>query len=665
MTPRRYTELLGGALLLALASAPRAAETRAAGAFDDAGRLLRLPLGQGWLEAHTNVCIPRKDWKELLYLGNAKDVAVSESDGRKTWKATLTASTGAAFAVSQTASESNGKTVLEVQATAQGDDEIEGVIVWLDLPAKAWAGGSFILGGTSTALPPALPDPYHLAEGPTDSVLFTDAAKQMGVKVELPANTRVLVQDGRRWQDNFSTLIHVHSGKLPKGQTAKLRISLSASGAVEAQPVRATVDATKALYRVQGLGGNYCFGVESPVSRYTLTHLPVGFARTEMRLLDLKPFGNEDPATAAWKQIAERDQPGHVVRHELEMMRDLAARKIPFVTSAWHMPPWTYDKAPQENNNHIAEDQWPAALAIIGQFLRFAKEKYHAEPLAFSFNEPDCGARIKFSPQEHRDALKRIGAHLESLGLKTKMLLGDVCQPRGSASYLKPALEDPEALKYCNIVSFHSWGGASPAQYGEWAALAERLKLPLLVGEAGVDAWAWNDAKYRQPNYAIREMVHYLEILRHARPQAILLWEYTNDYSTVEQDKDKKALRPTLRFALQRHWCQFIPPGSEGLATASDQPAVLAMAYRVPPTPTGAGLTVHLGNAQWGRPCVLTGIPAAVKELRVVRSTQGELFKQLPPVAVKDGQVNLDLPSESLTTLTTLDVPELESEVGK
>ena len=664
MTPRRQTGLLGGTVLVILTSTAIAAQARATAAFDDAGRLLRLPLGQGWLEAHTNVCIPRKGWKEFLYLGNAKDVSVSESDGRKTWKATLTASTGAAFVVSQTVGESNGKTVLEVQATAQSDDEIEGVIVWFDLPAKAWAGGSFILGGKSTPLPLTLPEPYHLAEGPTDAVLFTDAAKQMGVKVELPTNTQVLVQDARRWQDNFSALIHVHSGKLAKGQTAKLKISLSASGAVEAQPARATVDAAKALYKVQGIGGNYCFGVESPVSRYTLTHLPVGFARTEMRLLDLKPFpAGQDAAAEAWAQIAERDQPGHIVRHELEMMRDLAARKIPFVTSAWHMPPWTYDKAPQEGNNHIAEDKWPAALAIIGQFLRYAKEKYNAEPLAFSFNEPDCGARIKFSPQEHRDALKRIGAHLESLGLKTKMLLGDVCHPRGSASYLKPALEDPEALKHCNIVSFHSWGGASPAQYGEWAALAEKLKLPLLVAEAGADASAWNNARFRQPNYAIKELVHYLEVLLHARPQAVLLWEYTSDYSTVEQDKDKRSLRPTLRFAFQRHWCQFIPAGSEALATTSDQPAVYALAYRVPPT--GAGFTVHLGNAQWGRPCVLTGIPAAVKELRVVRSTHSELFKQLPPAAVKDGQVNLDLPSESLTTLTTLDVPELESEVGK
>jgi hypothetical protein len=47
-------------------------------------------------------------------------------------------------------------------------------------------------------------------------------------------------------------------------------------------------------------------------------------------------------------------------------------------------------------------------------------------------------------------------------------------------TYALPAANDPEALRYCGAIGFHSWGGAKPGQYAAWGDLAERLKLPLL-----------------------------------------------------------------------------------------------------------------------------------------------------------------------------------------
>ena len=135
--------------------------------------------------------------------------------------------------------------------------------------------------------------------------------------------------------------------------------------------------------------------------------------------------------------------------------------------------------------------------------------------------------------EEHREAIKRIGARFAKLGLKTKLLLGDVAGPRGTHVFTEPAAADPEARKYLGAVSFHSWGGATPEQYGAWADLAERLKLPLIVAEAGPDAGAWQTKAYRTFPYAVREMVHYQELLLHARPQSILYWEFTGDYSLL------------------------------------------------------------------------------------------------------------------------------------
>lgn len=58
---------------------------------------------------------------------------------------------------------------------------------------------------------------------------------------------------------------------------------------------------------------------------------------------------------------------------------------------------------------------------------------------------------------------------------------------RGTYTYCLPAANDSEAVQYIGAVAFHSWGGASPKDYRAWSDLADRLKLPLLDTELGVD----------------------------------------------------------------------------------------------------------------------------------------------------------------------------------
>src|SRR6185295_2106543 len=111
--------------------------------------------------------------------------------------------------------------------------------------------------------------------------------------------------------------------------------------------------------------------------------------------------------------------------------------------------------------------------------------------------------------------------------------------------------------------------------------LARSLKLPLIVAEAGVDPEAWKSGSFRSYNNAMREMAQYQELFLHARPQAVLYWEYTADYSLMSSDqfpKDKRG--ETERFALQKHWIDYVPAGSEGLAVSGGKEPVLLTAFR-------------------------------------------------------------------------------------
>jgi len=366
-----------------------------------------------------------------------------------------------------------------------------------------------------------------------------------------------------------------------------------------------------------------------------------------------------DTDTAAepdWQALEAHDQPDSRLRREFLLAKQIQGMGIPYVISVWKLPTWLYaDPAngAEPGGRHVPDEKWPALLKSLGSYLLYAKRQYGVEPDLFSFNEADYGVRVKFTPDEQRDAIKRIGAYFRKLGLKTKMLLGDTGGPRGNQTYCLPTAADPGAMQYVGAVSFHSWGGATPEQYGAWGDLAERLHLPLLVAELGVDAGAWRTNPFDTLRYAIEEATMYQDLVLYARPQATMQWEFTSDYSLVSQGNDasgRATLEPTRRFFIVKQFCNLTPPKPDVLAATSDAPKVVLTAF----AGRGAVYTFQIVNRGAGRKAVLTGIPDEVTRLRALRTSETENFKELDSVAVKDGRAEIELAPQSLLTLTTM-----------
>jgi hypothetical protein len=215
-------------------------------------------------------------------------------------------------------------------------------------------------------------------------------------------------------------------------------------------------------------------------------------------------------------------------------------------------------------------------------------------------------------------------------------------------------------MKYIGAVAFHSWGGATARQYGDWNNLAARFELPLYVTEAGVDPFAWRDRKYQSFEYGLREMTHFQKLLLQACPQTIVFWEYTEDYSLLARDpKNEGKLLLTERFCLQKQLSDLTPPGSEALATTTDQTGILFTAFHHPNNAgQEPGYTLHIANPLWTRKAIIEGAPSNLK-LNAVHTSRGKLFETIDPVEVKEGRIELELPAQSLTTLTTLALPKL------
>ena len=120
--------------------------------------------------------------------------------------------------------------------------------------------------------------------------------------------------------------------------------------------------------------------------------------------------------------------PGSELQRGFLLAQELQKKGVPLVISIWDLPEWMYanpGRGREAYGRRIAPDKWDELLESIGSYLLYAKRRYGVEPCLFSFNECQEGVRVLFSAEEHRDAIKRMGAYFGTLGLKTAMLLAD------------------------------------------------------------------------------------------------------------------------------------------------------------------------------------------------------------------------------------------------
>lgn len=499
----------------------------------------------------------------------------------------------------------------------------------IDVPREAFVGGS-LTSGEKIPLKHEKPADAVLLNGEPTRLEFTDASENWRLALILDQPRRVTVTDHWDGQGrSYRVRIVLHSGAWPTDLKPELGVRLALTGRATAAAARLSVDATKPLYPFDGFGGNYCWGTESPVTEYALENLKIAWSRHELKAI-------------LWD--AQRGNPGPAFDEEFKRIQRVQRAGIPWIISAWRLPERFYVDPNQKPfgtfGRQVAADRWDELLELFGSYLLHLKEHYDAEPDMFSFNEPDLGVNVGFSAEAHREMTKRIGAHLKKLGLKTRMLLGDTANPRDTHKYVLPTAADAEAMRYVAAVSFHSWGNGSPAQYQAWADVARWLQVPLLVGEAGVDPGSYRNANYDSYAYSLREADQYQDLLRHARPQSLLYWQFTGDYALARVDPDGKVV-PGGRFWLMQQFCNLTPMKSSVVASSSDQSGVPISAFA-----RGAELVVHILNTGPARSAAITGLPAGVWRRFTTTETAG-----LQETSTASAPATLDLPARSFTTL--------------
>ena len=99
-----------------------------------------------------------------------------------------------------------------------------------------------------------------------------------------------------------------------------------------------------------------------------------------------------------------------------------------------------------------------------------------------------------------------------------------------------------------------------------------------------------------------------------------------------------------------RQFASATPRPAIALGTTSDHPDVLLTAFT--DRDSGKRLVLHAANLAEPRKATITGLPADLTILQAQCTRWGAAPADMPPVPVRAGRAQLDLPPLSLITLT-------------
>jgi hypothetical protein len=619
------------ALLLTVSVAAPAAEQAA---YDSDGRIVSL-IGPGAdFPVTTNMVAVLPNNKRIPL--QKRPAPVARSGDALAWTAPFSLADGGRGRMELKSVEDSLGVHYSTSVTAETDLTVSAVEFVIDIPRAAFLKGKATpSGGQPISIGLEQPQNAVFFSGETSGVKLQDAAARRTFDVSFDMPLAVAIVD--RW-DADGRYLELRARMRPEewksATTAAITTALHFTDNRVAAPARLTIDPSQVRYRFQGFGGNYCWDNRSPIAAYTLKNLKVSWARVAIKLVQ-------------WDK--ERDNPGPELRADFEMMRNLQRMGVPFVASVWTLPERFYTDAYEKPSSAPARVidplKWDQLFDLIVDYLAYAKREYGAEPDLFSFNESNIGINVVMTPEAHAAAIKRIGARLPGAGFKTKMLLGDAAGPRDTHKFTLEAASDAAVRPLAGAVAFHSWGGGSAEQYGAWGDLAEWLHLPLLVTEVGLDASAYSTHAWDSYDYGLREARMIQELLLYARPQALLYWQFTDDYALARVLPDG-SVQPSARFWMVKQFADLIEPASDALGTSSDQPDVLLTAFRRANT-----YTLEILNSGAARSIRVTGVPDA--EWKITQTTETAQYQQGPAIPSTGGVLEFDAPGRSLITITT------------
>jgi hypothetical protein len=184
-----------------------------------------------------------------------------------------------------------------------------------------------------------------------------------------------------------------------------------------------------------------------------------------------------------------------------------------------------------------------------------------------------------------------------------------------------------------------------------WADAARQLNVPLVVGEGGVDAQAFQYPDiFNEPAFAQNEIDTYVRSIAVAHVRSILQWQLTADYSLLTGEGiygTEGRLRPTQRFWNLKQ-LGMVPAGSFIYPCKCDNEEITCAAFG---DVADGNYAVHMVNNGASRSVTLTGLPEGVREFRVYVTDKKREMDEAKRVHVTNGSATITLEGFAFTSL--------------
>ena len=127
------------------------------------------------------------------------------------------------------------------------------------------------------------------------------------------------------------------------------------------------------------------------------------------------------------------------------------------IVSVWDVPNELVVDPSKKQQRIIKPESYDEVIDMLVAFLVKAKTGYGVDVDYFSFNESDGGWQVQFSPQATIAFIKKAMIRFKAAGLKTKFLLADTAQTKGTVEFATMIMGDSTIWKFLGPLCFHSW----------------------------------------------------------------------------------------------------------------------------------------------------------------------------------------------------------------